>query len=80
MREFINESDLDFKNISTEEERTYTFPNRNTYHIKEPLYLNVSKSGGHRVFSNDGTSHYIQPKEGWAISWKAKQGKANFVK
>ena len=77
---FINESNLEFNDISSELERTYTFPNGNKYHIIEPLYLNVSKSGGHRLYSADGLCHYVQPKEGWAISWKVKEGKPSFVK
>lgn len=77
---FLNESGLDFKDISSELERTYTFPNGNTYYIKEPLFLHVSASGGHRLYSADGLCHYVQPREGWAISWKVREGKPSFVK
>jgi len=76
--EFINHSVLEFKDISAEKYRKYKFPNGDKLKIKKPLYLNVSKSGGHRVFDASGTSWYIQPKEGWYISWKVKEGEANF--
>ena len=78
--EFINDSNLEFKDISNEKFREYNFPNGESLKIKKPLYLNVSSTGGHRVFSSDGLSWYIQPKEGWYIKWKAFDGKQNFVK
>lgn len=76
--EFINESGLEFTDISSEGSRVYTFPNGSVT-ILRPLYLNVSPSGGHRVFSIDGLSWYIPP--GWiSLTWKARKGKPNFVK
>lgn len=77
---FINESSLEFKDISSEIEREYTFPNGNKLMIKGPLYLHVSNSGGHRLYDNDGYCHYIQPEQGWSIKWKVKEGKPSFVK
>lgn len=76
---FLNESGLKFKDISSEVERTYTFPNGRTYFIKEPLMLHVSSSGGHRLFDNEGYSHYVQPAQGWAIKWKVREGAPDFV-
>jgi|GEM_PF-2525552 len=78
--EFINESGLDFKNISSERYRQYVFPNGENLIINQPLYLNVSPSGGHRLFDNFGNSYYVQPQEGWYIKWQAKFGLPNFVK
>ncbi len=78
MTSFNNETDMDFTDISSERERVYTFPTGKTYQIDHPEQLHVSSSGGHRIF--DGThSHYIQPKEGWAIRWRVKEGFPNFV-
>lgn len=77
--EFINESGLDFTDISSEEFREYLFESGVSVHIEEPLFLNVSDSGGHRVFDADGVSHYMPT--GWIhLSWKAKEGKPHFVK
>lgn len=76
----INGTDLSFNDITTERFREYQFPNGKTYRIEQPLAINVSSTGGHRVFSADGVSHYVQPKEGWAIKWKAHKGQPNFVK
>jgi hypothetical protein len=74
---FINESGLDFTDISTEEYRVYEFPDYKVQ-IQTPTHLNVSKNG-HRVLDADGISHYIP--FGWRhLYWKAKTGKANFVK
>ena len=77
--QFINESNLEFTDISSEQYRIYEFNNGKTIMIVEPLKLNVSKNGGHRVYDNSGMSHYIP--QGWLhLSWKSKPGKPNFVK
>ena len=78
MIDFKNESDLVFKDISTEASRTYRFPDGDFVILNKPLELHVSKSGSHRVFTADGNSHYIPP--GWIhLHWTAKDGAANFV-
>lgn len=77
---FINESGLEFTDISSEEYRIYTLSNGKVFSVLNPLYHHVSKSGGHRVFTKSGRSFYIQPREGWIIEWKAGPGKPHFVK
>ena len=77
---FINNTDMVFDNISSEKFRQYNFPDGGRYVIENPLLLNVSKSGGHRVFDAQGLSHYVHPKEGWSIVWKARRKQPNFVK
>lgn len=77
--QFINESNLEFTDISSEQYRIYEFNNGKTIMIVEPLRLNVSKNGGHRVYDNSGISHYIP--QGWIhLHWRSKPGKPNFVK
>lgn len=77
--DFINESGLDFTDISTEAVRRYHYQDGGVEEIVGPLLLNVSRSGGHRIFDENGISHYI--RSGWRrISWIPKPGKANFVK
>ncbi len=77
--EFKNSSGLQFTDISSELCRTYEFPGGTVVEIKEPQFLNVSKSGGHRLFSADGTSHYVP--SGWIhLSWRVREGQPNFVK
>lgn len=77
--EFKNESHLIFTNISSEQYRVYDFANGRTIRIDDPMWLNVSAGGGHRLFDAGGTSHYI-PK-GWIhLKWKAKDGQPHFVK
>ena len=76
---FVNHSNLDFSDISSEEYRVYEFETGRSILINHPLRLNVSPSGGHRLYDSDGVSHYI-PK-GWIhLKWKAKNGQPNFVK
>ena len=77
---FINETDLEFKDISSELQREYIKYDKVLKIDGEPLYLNVSPSGGHRLYTSTGWCYYIQPKEAWAIRWKSKKGKPNFVK
>lgn len=75
--EFRNNSGLEFKDISSEASRTYLFPHGIKVKISEPQKLNVSASGGHRVFDSAGTSHYIP--SGWVhLEWVAKEGKPHF--
>lgn len=71
--ELRNESGLQFTDISSEAWRRYDFPSGMTVMIKEPQFLNVSKSGGHRLLDGDGTSHYIPG--GWHhLSWRSHDG------
>lgn len=79
MAKFINKSGLEFVDISSEHYRTYTFPGGRSVTIDEPLKLNVSDSGGHRIFDRQGLSHYVPP--GWLqLTWEAKPGRPHFVK
>lgn len=67
-----------FNDISSEDHREYTFPGGHTTKIYGPLYLNVSKSGGHRILDMDGISHYIPT--GWIhLQWKARDEAPHFV-
>jgi hypothetical protein len=76
--ELRNESPNTFADISTEQYRTYKFPGGDEVRIEGPAYLAVT-AGGHRLLDESGVSHYI-PK-GWLhLHWKAKEGKAHFVK
>lgn len=79
MIEFRNESNWSFTNISSEKWREYVFDTGKSIFIEKPRFLHVSKSGGHRIFSEDGLSRYIAP--GWLmIVWEAKDDAPHFVK
>ena len=46
--------------------------------IYDPIWLAVSKSGGHRIVDKYGNGYYIAPK--WIkIFWEVKKGKPSFV-
>lgn len=75
----INKSGLEFTDISSEEIRRYVFSNGNDLIIGEPLWLHVSKSGGHRLLDKMGQFYYIKPNWDYIV-WKAKDGQPNFVK
>jgi hypothetical protein len=77
--EFRNATDLEFADVSSEQWREYLFVGGETIRIEAPLKLNVSESGGHRIFDASGVSHYIPI--GWIhLKWMAKDGAPNFVK
>jgi hypothetical protein len=76
-KDFINESDLVFKDLTDEQYRVYVYPDMEIK-IDEPLKLNVSASGGHRVFCSKGISHYIPA--GWRhLYWLVKDNKSHFA-
>ncbi len=75
---FDNQSTHDFTDISSEKERVYNFGSRGFVRIAKPRWLSVSESGGHRIYSEDGKSHYIP--SGWIhLSWTVHEGEPNFV-
>ena len=78
MNTFTNNPALEFRDITTELYRTYKFPGNEFVTIENPIAINVSKSGGHRIVDNQGKSHYI-PAGYLAITWKVKDGQPNFV-
>ena len=63
-----------FKDITSELSRTYRFPEEEFVVITNPVAINVSRGGGHRVIDEEGKTHYI-PK-GWIeLTWQARDGK-----
>ena len=76
--DFNNATDADFTDISSEQWREYKFAGT-IIRIESPLRLNVSRSGGHRIFDAAGDSHYIPPT--WVhLRWRARAGEPHFVK
>ena len=77
MSGFNNDSGLIFTDISNEVYRTYVYRDGTKHTFQKPLYLNVSKSHGHRLFLEDGRSVYV--RGGWDyVEWLAKNGQPNF--
>jgi hypothetical protein len=62
--------EMNWKNIGTEEHRTYQFPDEQYVTIKFPIALAVAESGSHRRVVAGGLSHYI-PSGFIHIEWKA---------
>ena len=77
LNDFINTSGLQFVDISSELYRVYEYPDGTEVTIYEPLLLNVSESGGHRIYDLTNTSHYIVP--GFVhIYWAVREDEPNF--
>jgi len=77
--ELRNQSENEFKDISTEIYRKYRFPDGIIVKIDEPQFLSVSASGGHRVIDASQVCHYIPT--GWVeLTWEVPEDKPHFVK
>ena len=75
MPEFRNASKLEFCDLTSEEWREYQYASGTVRLVA--THLHVSASGGHRLFTTDGLSHYMPP--GWIrLTWKAKEGSPHF--
>ena len=73
-----NNPDLKFSDLSDEQYRVYEYPDGSTVRLDSPTNLNVSKSGGHRVLTRDGVSHYIP--SGWNhLWWLVRPGQPSFA-
>jgi hypothetical protein len=68
----------EFKDISVEKFRIYTFPGGEVVRIDRPVELAVSESGGHRVKDATGHGHYV-PAGFIHIEWEPQDGKPAFV-
>jgi len=76
--EFINESEREFTDISSEESRQYLFHDGMTLEIEHPQFLSVSASQNHYVVDVRGRVYVIPP--GWKLlTWQTKPGRAHFV-
>ncbi|MCK0097495.1 hypothetical protein MWU60_18100 [Yoonia sp. F2084L] len=75
--DFRNESGLEFKDISSEQWREYTFSDGQSVRIELPLKLYVSENG-HRLLDTAGVSHYI-PLSWIHLKWQVKDGLPQFV-
>jgi hypothetical protein len=65
-------SGIVFDDVSAEKKRTYTFPEGEVT-VENPLWLNVSKSGGHRIIVAGNSTVYIPT--GWGkLQWWNKEG------
>ena len=53
---------VEFKDISEIKYRTYYYPDGSVT-FDNPIAINVSKSGGHKLILEDGKSVYVRP--GW---------------
>ena len=76
-QEVRNDSKLKFSDISSEAYREYHFSG-GVVRVDNPIALNVSKVGGHRIVDGSGASHYI-PKGWFHLKWEVKEGKPHFV-
>ena len=68
---------MEFKDISVERFRVYTFPGGETVRIDRPQEIAVSENG-HRIRDLLGRGHYVPA--GWVhLEWEVFEGKPTFV-
>lgn len=77
-KDFRHETSHQWTDISSEQFRVYEFADQSVK-VENPLWLSVSKSGGHRLFDANGVSHYV-PTGYRHLYWKVKDGAPHFVK
>lgn len=76
--EFEEKGPAPWRSLLSEVRRTYVFPGGEKVVIENPLRLNVSASGGHRVLDGAGVSHYVP--EGWHhLFWETEPGAEPFA-
>ena len=78
--QFINETDLEFNDILSEEFREYFYREKCYCRIEKPAKLHVSKSGGHRVFAQNGDCYYVFTDRPAYIRWRPKEKAPHFVR
>jgi hypothetical protein len=78
VQDFKHTTKAEWNDISSERYRVYEFSDKEV-RIENPLTLNVSRSGGHRIFDAKGISHYV-PAGYRHLYWEVKDGQPNFVK
>ncbi len=81
-RLFLHSDQYDWKDISAEAWREYTFPGGSIYRIERPEQLAVKTTpdngDSHRIVCADGVCHYIP--RGWiGIRWIGHGGKATYT-
>jgi len=72
---YTDNQNLKFSDISLELWREYDFLDNGkivTIKIENPLVLNVSASGGHRIIDSKGIAHYI-PYKWIALRWENEE-------
>ena len=86
-KELIEDTGLNFRDISNEVKRTYLMVGSGgqliDQHIHNPQWLAISASGGHRLMDGEGVCHYIpkaSPSQcGYiAVSWTVRDGESHF--
>ena len=76
-QKFVNMSDIEFRDISTEMWREYVYQKGFRVRIDHPIKLGIAKSGSHRVWDGE-TSFWLRPGF-MLIIWKAKEGLPHFI-
>ncbi len=82
--EDINVGELEFHDISEEQYRRYYYIDWlggiltwYSFEFKDPIALNVSASGGHKLILSNGKSMYVKP--GWiAFEYLPTKGRKNW--
>lgn len=63
---------MNWTDISTEVKRVYRFKD-GYVRIDNPVRINISSSGGHRIVDEEGNGHYVP--SGWIhLKWYNKDG------
>lgn len=77
---FINESGVEFDDITCKTFLRYNFPNGQSIEIQDPVYMATLPTGENLVYDAEEISYKIRPSKSWWKTWGTRTGCANFVK
>ena len=65
----VNGNRRQFVPLQSHSVKLYEFANGRQLEVYNPRYLNTD-DGNHRIICDDGTCLFINPHEGWFITWR----------
>ncbi len=65
----VNGNRRQFVPLQSHSIKLYEFANGRQLEVYNPRYLNTD-DGNHRIICDDGTCLFINPHEGWFITWR----------
>lgn len=80
INDFINETDIEFTNISNKMILEYHFTNGSHITIRKPIFLAILPNGVNLIYDYSQNCYKIRPKVGWWKKWQVKEGTPHFTK
>lgn len=79
IRNFVNDTNIKFTEITGKKTLEYHFPNGSHVTIKRPIYLAILSTGENLIYDQDKNCYKIRPKIGWWKKWTVDEGYPHFT-